>query len=46
MEIKDEKIEDKKEEKKDEKKENLNDVDIMENKLKKVFKETFGSFGS
>ena len=45
-EIKDEKIEDEKEEKKDEKKENLNDVDIMENKLKKVFKETFGSFGS
>ena len=43
MEIKDEKIEDKKEEKKDEKKEDLNDVDIMENKLKKVFKETFGS---
>ena len=43
MEIKDEKIEDKKEEKKVEKKEDLNDVDTMENKLKKVFKETFGS---
>ena len=36
----------KKEEKKVEKKEDINDVDIMENKLKKVFKETFGSFGS
>ena len=40
---KDEKIEQNKKEIKDEKKEDLNEVDIMENKLKKVFKQTFGS---
>ena len=40
---KDEKIEQNKNEIKDEKKEDLNEVDIMENKLKKVFKQTFGS---
>ena len=39
----DEKIEQNKNEIKDEKKEDLNEVDIMENKLKKVFKQTFGS---
>jgi hypothetical protein len=40
---KDEKIEQNKKEIKEEKKEDLNEVDIMENKLKKVFKQTFGS---
>ena len=40
---KDEKIEQNKKEIKDEKKDDLNEVDIMENKLKKVFKQTFGS---
>ena len=40
---KDEKIEQNKNEIKYEKKDDLNEVDIMENKLKKVFKQTFGS---
>ena len=40
---KDEKIEQNKNEIKDEKKEDLNEVDIMENKLKNLFKQTFGS---
>ena len=40
---KDEKIEQNKKEIKDEKKEDLNEVDIMENKLKNLFKQTFGS---